>query len=107
MIGESEVSDFSFFSFFQKEIEHTVVDEPFLELIHASTTNTMEQIIVDVVHLKFLERLLIHLHGFFLRPFRLSEIRELGSHVEALAWETTGLQRRSQSFFRLVSLIVR
>ena len=61
MIGESEVADAPSLTLFHAEVQHAVVDITSPEGIHATTTDRVQQVVVDVVHLQLLHRVAIHL----------------------------------------------
>ena len=48
---------------FQQEVEQTVVKETPFQVLHPSTADAVEQIVVYIVHPQPLERLAVHLHG--------------------------------------------
>ena len=79
MIRKTQVADASGLALFQEEIHHPVVEETGIEQPHAvAPAHGMQQVIVDAVHLHFLERLAIHGNGILAREVR--EIGKLGSH---------------------------
>ena len=76
MIGESEVTDTSSLALLQQEVEQPVVEEALLECVHTSAADAMEQVVVDIVRAKPLERLAVHLHGLVEVP----KVRPLVRH---------------------------
>ena len=62
MERETEVTDATCLSFLLQEIHDTIVNISAIELLH-STTNGMQQIIVNIVDLQFLHRVEVHLLG--------------------------------------------
>ncbi len=80
MVGEAEILDASSLAFSQHEVEHAVVQIARRETLHASLPYGMEQIIVDVIHTQFLERVAIHLDRLLAAPRLLTEVRQLGGN---------------------------
>ena len=78
---ETQVADASFLALFQQMVEHAIVQEASFELFHTSHTDAMQKHVVDVVHLQFLERVFVHLQGFFATPLVLLQVRNLGCNV--------------------------
>ena len=77
----SEVTDASGFAFLQEEIEQTIVDKSFLKCFDALTaTNGVEEIVIDIIHLKVLQGVAVHLYR--LLEVRDARIRHLGSDEE-------------------------
>ena len=76
---ESKITDTSCLALFKKEIHDAIVDITSMKLIHAST-NGMQQIIVDIIHLEFLHRVKIHPFRLLKRPVVVVKIREFRSH---------------------------
>ncbi len=84
----TQVADTSSLAFLHEEIKDTVVDEALLKvtlaILHAA--KGMEQVIIDVVYLQFLERLAIHLDAGLIGP--IAEVAHLGGNEPFLAWMT-------------------
>ena len=59
MEGETKVADASCLTLFHQEVHHAVINITTIKLIHAST-NSMQQIVVDIVYLQFLQGFLVH-----------------------------------------------
>ena len=62
--GEAEVAYASCLAFCHQVVEHSVVDEALVEVVHAVAYRVQEQI-VDIVGLQFAHRVVIHLDGCF------------------------------------------
>ena len=58
MIRETQMADAPLLAFFLQEVEHTVVDKSFVEVLF-SWTYTVEQIEVDVVKTQFFEGVIV------------------------------------------------
>ena len=63
MVGESQVAYAALLLLFHEPVEYAVVDKALVELFFRilSSADGMEQQIVDVFHLQFLQRVLEHL----------------------------------------------
>ena len=55
VIGEAEIANPACLTFFEQEVEHSVVDIAIVQFLHAvlSAAHGMEQHIVDIVNLQF------------------------------------------------------
>ena len=80
MERKSEITDSPCFSFLNEIVKHSVLNISGTESLYAAIADGMKQIIVDIVHLKFLERPLVHLYGILARIVR--EIRQLCCYIE-------------------------
>ena len=100
----TEVSNSACFAFLQEEIQQAIVDEAFLKGINAlATTNGMEKIIVNVIHLKVLHGVSIHLYRAL--EVRYTRIRHLGSNEILVTRMTT--EGNAHDLFRLALQIYR
>ena len=100
----TEVTNTSCFTFLQKEIEQAIVDETFLEGFDTlTTTNRVEEIIVDIIHLKILQGIAIHFYR--LLEIRNTWVRHLGCNEELVTWMT--FESNTHSRFRLTLQIYR
>src|SRR3712207_4695213 len=99
MIREAEVTDDALPALFYQIVEDAVVDEACVEGLHATHAYAVEQIIVDVVDLKFLERGLEELHRSLVALRFGSEVRHLRGH-EILA-PLVPMQGYARGVFRL------
>lgn len=66
---------------FQQMIQHTIVQETAFDFFHTAHPHSMKQEIVDVIHLKFLEGIVVHLQGLFPAPGVWLEVGNLGGYV--------------------------
>ena len=83
----TEITDTSCFTFLQEEVKQTIVDESFLEGFDTlTTTDRVEEIVVDIIHLKILQRIAIHFYR--LLEIRNTRVRHLGCNEELVAWMT-------------------
>ena len=64
-----------------QEVEHTIIKESSFESIHTTATYTMQQIVVDIIHLQVFHGTFIHLLRFLKRPGTWIRVRHLGSNV--------------------------
>ena len=55
VIGKSKVTDAAGLALLDQPIEDAVVLKATLEVLHAAHADAMEQIVVDIVHLQFLQ----------------------------------------------------
>ena len=55
MVGEAQVADAPGLALLQQEFEQAVVEESGFEVIHATAAYTVEQVVIDVIHLQFAE----------------------------------------------------
>ena len=64
VVGKAEVSDAAFLPFLEQEFEHPVIYVTGAEFGHAvvSHSDSVQQQIVDMVDLEFLERIAVHFH---------------------------------------------
>ena len=60
VIRETEIADAPRFTFFQKEVEHAVIQIAAVQGFHAAHADTVQQQIIDIIHLQFTERAVIH-----------------------------------------------
>ena len=79
------MTDTSCFAFTQQEIEHAIVEESGPQAIDTTATDTMEQIVVDIVDTQLAKRLFIHLFGRIEVPTTLSLGRQLCGHIILIA----------------------
>ena len=61
MVRESQVTDPAGFTLLHQEIEYTIIQEPATKVIHTTATYTMQQIVVDIIHLQVFHGTFIHL----------------------------------------------
>ena len=105
MIGEAEVADTSCLPLFNEEIEYAVVDIPAVQRIHSAHADTVQQVVVDIIHLQFLEGVVVHLKRFLTRPGGFIEIRQFGGHIVTVTRMT--VQGGTCGCFRLTLTIDR
>ena len=103
MVGESEVADAACLALFQQEVEQSVIDETAFEILHATAADGVQQIVVDVVHLQFLEGSLIHLFGLVEVPEAFVLVRHLGGYEIFLTGMTA--EGNAGGHFRLSAVI--
>ena len=70
VIGEAQVTDASLLLLFYQPVQDAIVHKPLVEflLCIAATADGMQQQIVDIFHLQFLQRILKHLNTGGSRP---------------------------------------
>ena len=76
---EAQITYPSSLAFLHQEVHDTVVHITTIELVHA-TAYSMQQIIVEIVHLQLLHGVQVHLLGFLKRPEVAVEIRQFGGY---------------------------
>ena len=85
MIGKTQVADAPGFTFLEQEVQHAVVQVALMEVFHAASSHAVQEHVVDVIHLQFLEGVMVHGKGT-LSGLRLGrEVGELGGYIVALA----------------------
>ena len=100
----SEVADTTGFTFLQKKIQQAIVNETFLECFDTLTaTNGVKEIVIDIIYLKILQRIMVHLYRTF--EIRDAWIRHLGSDEELVA--RMAFQSDTHCSFRLTLKIYR
>ena len=65
---ESQTTYSAGLALFHQIIDHAVVDISVLEHVDTAVSDRMQQIKINIVYLKFLERLLIHVYRILTRP---------------------------------------
>ena len=93
---EAQVTDATCLAFLHQEIDHAIFNVAGAESLDAAVANGVQQVVVDVVHLQFLERAVVHGNGVLARI--VGEVGQFGSHEELLARMT--LQGDAGRFFR-------
>ena len=81
--GEAEIANLSLLALFQKEVHHAVIDVAAVESGDASSSDGVEEVVVDDIDLKLAEGLLVHGHAAFAGI--VAEVGELGGHKVAVA----------------------
>ena len=104
VIREAEVADTARLAFLQQEIEDAVFYVAVFELFHAAAhTHTMQQQVIQIIHLQFLERIAVHGDGGFPAPGGRSEIGKFGGDKILFARMTA--QGDTGGVFRLAPAI--
>ena len=65
VIRESQMLDASCLTLLKQELKQMIVEEASVQSIHTSTSDAVQQVVVDMIHLKALERLVVHLLCLF------------------------------------------
>ena len=104
MKGETEVSDTARLSLFQQIVHHAIIHIAAIELFHASS-DSVQQIVVEIIHLQLLQGVMIHLLCFVESPIVVVKVRQLGSHEILTALMTT--ESNTRTAFRLTLTINR
>ena len=73
MERETEVTDTTSLTLLHQKVHDTVVHITAIELVH-TTTDGVQQIVVDIVHLQLLHRVLVHLDGLLSFPIVAVEV---------------------------------
>ena len=103
MIREAQMPDAAGLAFLEQEVEKAVVQEPAFQTIDTATTNTMQQIIVNIVDTQTFEGSFIHFLSSVEIPQSLILVRHLCGYVVLLPWVTT--QRTARLVFVPTALI--
>ena len=72
---ETEVTDTTRLALLHQIVHNAIIDVTAIEFVH-SAANSVQQVIVEIVHLQFLQRVLIHLNGFLPLPIIAVEVGE-------------------------------
>ena len=76
---EAEVADAASLALLHEEVHHAVVHIACVELLH-SAAHSVQQIVVEIVHLQFLQRVTVHLNGLLALVVLGVEVREFRGH---------------------------
>ena len=98
MERETQVTDTTSFAFLLQEVHDAVVYIASVELVH-TTAYSVQQVVVDIVHLQFFHRVAVHLYRLFAGPVVVVEVRQLRSHEILRALVTA--QGNTRAPFRL------
>ena len=79
MKRESKVADATSLTLLHQIVHHAVVYIAAVKLVH-TTTDGMQQVVVDIVDLQLLQRVLVHADAGFTALCGGVEVRQFGSH---------------------------
>ena len=96
VIRESEVAYSSSLALGEQEVEYAVIHISLGIFGHGipTSSNCMQQHIVDVIHLQFLQRVAIHRYGCFATACVGSEVGQFGGNEILIAWMATECDAR-------------
>ena len=76
---EAEVADAASLTLLHQEVHHAVVHVASIELVHTAADG-VQQVVVQIVHLQFFHRVVVHLNSLLTAPVVAVEVRQLRGH---------------------------